>query len=148
MTPPAVEPRLRRLAAWALAAYGVVLALLLLAPWGNVPDRVIRATARLAQDVGVPETLATFGRVEVGLNVLAFVPLTLLATVLWPRPTWRDWTAWTFVASFLVEAAQALLLSERASANSDVVANTLGGLVGALLGAFVLGRLLTARRDS
>ena len=146
MTPLAVEPRLRRAAAWVLASYAVVLALLLLAPWGNVPDRVIRATARLAQDVGVPETLATFGRVEVGLNVLAFVPLTLLATVLWPRPTWRDWTAWTFVASFLVEAAQALVLSQRASANSDVVANTLGGLVGALLGALVLGRLAD-RRD-
>jgi VanZ family protein len=147
MTPPAVKTPLRRLAAGALASYGVVLALLLLVPFGRVPSRVIAAVTRLALDAGVPETLATLSRVELGLNVLGFVPLTLLATLVWPRPTWRDWTAWTFVASFLVEAAQALVLSQRASANSDVVANTLGGLVGALLGALVL-RQMPRRRGS
>lgn len=148
MATPATDTRSRRLAGWALAAYGVVLALLLLLPWGQVPSRVILATTRLAHDLGVPAGLATIGRVELGLNVLGFVPLTLLASLVWPRPTWRDWTAWTFIASFLVEAAQALVLSERASANSDVVANTLGGLVGAVLGAALLRRRLPPRRDT
>jgi hypothetical protein len=146
MTIPAQDARVQSVAGWALAAYGTVLALLLLVPSGEVPTRVIVAAARLAQDVGMPGDLATLGRVELGLNVVGFVPLTLLASLRWPRPSWRDWTAWTFVASLLVEAAQALVLSGRASAHSDIVANTLGGLVGALIAMVVLGEL--ARRRS
>ena len=53
--------------------------------------------------------------------------------MLWPRPTWRDWTAVGFAASFVVEVAQALVLDARPATHSDVVANTLGTLVGALL---------------
>ena len=56
--------------------------------------------------------------------------------MLWPRPTWRDWTAVGFAASFVVEVAQALVLDTRAATHSDVVANTLGILVGALLGCW------------
>ena len=61
----------------------------------------------------------------------------LLGSLLWPRPSWRDWTAVGFVASFLVEVVQAVALGGRSATHADVVANTLGTLLGALLGLAV-----------
>ena len=78
------------------------------------------------------------------LNVVAFVPLSLLGSLLWTRPTWRDWTAVGFVVSFVVEVVQAVALDARQATNADVVANTLGMLVGALLGLLVT-RILDRR---
>ena len=76
-------------------------------------------------------------RVELGLNVAAFVPLSLLGTLLRPRPTWRDWTAIGFATSFLVVVVQAVALAGRSATHAHVVANTLGTLHGALLGLAV-----------
>ena len=78
------------------------------------------------------------------LNVVAFVPLSLLGSLLWTRPTWRDWTAVGFVVSFAVEVVQAVALDARQATNADVVANTLGMLVGALL-ALLVTRILDRR---
>ena len=91
--------------------------------------------------IGVPPALAEGSRVEFALNVAAFVPLSLLGTLLWPRLSWRDWTAVGFVASFLVEAVQAIVLGDRSATHADVVANTLGTLVGAVLGLALLALL-------
>ena len=58
-----------------------------------------------------------------------------------------------FAASFVVEVAQALVLDTRAATHSDVVANTLGTLVGAAARAAVarrgraLGRASEGRAD-
>jgi glycopeptide antibiotics resistance protein len=86
-------------------------------------------------------------RIEFGLNMLAFVPLSFLGTMVWPRLTWRDWTAIGFVASFLVEVVQAVALDARSATHADVVANTLGTLIGALLG-LLASRLLASRAGS
>lgn len=95
--------------------------------------------------LGVPDALVEPVRVELGLNVAAFVPLSLLGSLLWPRATWRDWTAGGFVASFLVESVQALALDGRSATHTDVVANTLGTLAGALL---ALGLLAASGRTT
>jgi glycopeptide antibiotics resistance protein len=128
----------------ALVAWVVLLAVVLLAPSSTGPDWVILHLTDALRGLGVPEVLAHAGRVESALNVVAFVPLGLLGSLLWTRPTWRDWTAGGFVASFLVEVVQAVALGDRQATNADVVANTLGMLVGALLG-LLLSRVLTAR---
>ncbi len=80
------------------------------------------------------------------LNVVACRPLSLLGSLLWPRPTWRDWTAVGFVASLVVEAFQAVALGARQATHADVVANTLGMLLGALLGLLV--RRILGANDS
>ena len=133
----------------ALVAWVALLAVVLLAPSSAGPDWLIFRTADGLGRLGMPYSMASPRRVEFVLNVAAFVPLSALGTLLWPRPTWRDWTAVGFAASFVVEAAQALVLDTRAATHSDVVANTLGMLVGALLGLLVR-RILSwrARRAS
>ena len=121
----------------ALTAYGVALAAVLLWPSTGTNDRVITATAELAADLGLPPALADPVVTEVLLNVVAFVPLTLLAALLWPRPRWAAWTVGVLLASLLVEVVQATVLGAQTGAASDVVANTLGALVGALLARLV-----------
>jgi len=126
--------RVRTTAGVALAAWVVLLAGVLLAPSSAGPDWVIWHLSHLLQRLGLPQVLAHPGRVESMLNVVAFVPLSLLGSLLWTRPSWRDWTAGGFVASFLVEAAQATVLDARSATHADVVANTLGTLAGAVVG--------------
>src|SRR6478609_11086670 len=121
----------------ALGAWVLLLAVILLAPSSSGPDWVILHLSEALQQLGLPEALAHPGRVESMLNVVAFVPLSLLGSLLWTRPTWRDWTAVGFVVSFLVEVLQAVALDARQATNADVVANTVGMLVGALLGVLV-----------
>ena len=46
--------------------------------------------------------------------------------------TWRDWTAYGFLFAGSVEVFQGLFLPERSATYVDVVANTLGALIGAV----------------
>ena len=64
---------------------------------------------------------------------------------MWPRTTWRDWTAYGFLFSAAIELTQALLLPSRSARFDDIVANTLGALVGAVFVALVR-RLVAQRR--
>jgi hypothetical protein len=132
-----LHPAVRRALAVALAAWTVVLAVTLLAPSAAGPSWLVETGSGILGRLGLPEVLAAPERVEFGLNAAAFVPLSLLGTLLWPRPTWRDWTAIGFTASFLVEVVQAVALGGRSETHADVVANTLGTLLGALLGLAV-----------
>ncbi len=66
-------------------------------------------------------------------NALILMPVSALGSLFWPRTTWRDWTAYAFVISGLVELIQGLVLPHRAATFVDVVANTLGGLGGAVV---------------
>jgi hypothetical protein len=128
-----LHPAVRRAVAVALAAWTVVLAVTLLAPSAAGPSWLVETVSGVLGRLGLPDVLAAPERVEFGLNVAAFAPLSLLGTLLWPRPTWRDWTAIGFAASFLVEVVQAVALVGRSATHADVVANTLGTLFGALL---------------
>ena len=118
----------------ALTAWTLLLAVTLLAPSAAGPSWLVETVSAGLERIGVPDSLTDGARVEFALNVVAFVPLSLLGTPLWPRLTWRDWTAAGFAASFLVEAVQAVVLDARSATHADVVANTLGTLVGAVLG--------------
>jgi glycopeptide antibiotics resistance protein len=140
----ALSPRVRTALRAALAAWVVLLALVLLAPSSTGPDWAIAHLAEALQRLGLPDVLTHPRRVESMLNVVAFVPLSLLGSLLWPRPSWRDWTAVGFVASFLVEVVQAVALDTRQATHADVVANTVGMLVGALL-ALLVRRVVTWR---
>jgi len=90
-----------------------------------------------------PAPLVEQARVEFGLNVLAFVPLSLLGSLLRPAVTGSVWIAAGFAGSLLVEATQ-IALPERMATHSDVVANTLGTAVGAML-AWVAMRAVADR---
>ncbi|WP_158647864.1 VanZ family protein [Nocardioides houyundeii] len=67
------------------------------------------------------------------LNVVMFAPVTLLGYLSF-RWRWADWVVGTFVASLAIEFIQGVLLPDRSATSSDVVSNTLGGLVGVACG--------------
>jgi len=115
------------------AAYAVYLAVvtyLVWAPRPTVPSAAVTDLTSLLDRLG---TGATTDVVEFGLNVLMFVPMSLLGWYLWPRLRVADWVMVGFVASGVVEVVQRLMLPSRSGTTRDVVSNTLGTLVGALL---------------
>ena len=85
--------------------------------------------------LGLPDRIVTGSRVEMGLNALMVVPLTFLATLVFAHVRWQDWAAYGFLGACLVELVQGLALPGRSATSVDVVANTLGGVVGAVAGA-------------
>ena len=107
-----LSPSARTTVRLALAGWVVLLVAVLLTPSTAGPDWLIFTIADGLGRTSLPPALVSPTRVEFTLNVAAFVPLSLLGTMLWPRPTWRDWTAVGFAASFVVEVAQALVLDE------------------------------------
>lgn len=120
-------------AAWVLVgAYVVGTVVLLVGPWGLALNRLtvglytlFRYTWPVAPDWALPHH---YGFV---LNVILFVPAGIALVLL----TGRSWWVVTLVAlaaSTSVEVAQALWL-DRVGSVADVVANTLGAFLGAVL---------------
>ncbi len=125
--------RSSRVAGVLLAVYLGVLLVALLAPEsGRQTEAVLRLQDLLAR-IGVDGPWLTYDRLEVVGNALIVVPVALLGSVIRPAWTWRDWTALAFVGALAVETVQGVLLPDRQAAFSDVVANTVGALAGALL---------------
>lgn len=109
---------------------------------GSLPTRVVSAVTDWLLAIGVSPTLADGTRVEFALNVAMFVPPVVVAALLLPRIRWSEWVVIAFVVSGAVELVQGLLLPDRSATFSDVVANTLGGLIAAVL----VGAVRAARR--
>lgn len=123
------------------AAYVVALGLLVFAPWAWALNRVTVALyVYFRSDASVAPTGALPEHYGVLLNVLLFVPLgAFFALVI--RWAWWWVVLPAVIASGAIETVQGLWLDREASW-SDVVANT----VGALLGAVAVSLLARARR--
>jgi glycopeptide antibiotics resistance protein len=65
--------------------------------------------------------------------VLLFVPMSLLGSLLKPQWTWSSWVVVGYCATFTIELVQGLILPGRNATMQDVVANTGGALIGALI---------------
>lgn len=126
--------RRTQLALAGIVTWGLVVVVFLLSPSAALASGAVGWVAELARAAGVPEALLTGRRVEFGVNALAVAPLAFLGMWAFPRTTWRDWTAYGFVASMTVEAVQLAFLVDRSAQVEDVVANTAGAFVGAVLG--------------
>jgi len=127
-------------------AYGGYLASMLYLVWepdASTPGGVVVVLADLLAGLGVPGAVTV---VEVGLNVLLFVPLSLLGAFVLDR--WR--TGWWLLvglgATVVIELVQGMLLPARAASGSDLVANTSGAMVG-LAAAHLLRHLLRRRAE-
>jgi hypothetical protein len=115
-----------------LVVYVVVLAAVFFSPTNRVQtDAVVDVGHAVAPFL--PRSWAGFAPIEVLLNVAIVAPVSFLGSMVWPRLRWQDWTAYGFVGATSVELIQGLLLPGRQASFSDVVANTAGALVGALL---------------
>ncbi|WP_162598611.1 VanZ family protein [Nocardioides gilvus] len=134
------------LARFALLVHIIFLAWVLFNPTPDVAIGTVGGVADRLAALGVPERLIAGGRVEFVLNALMFAPLPFLGALAFPRLRWSDWVAWTFIGSAGVEITQGLFLSGRSAQFVDVVANTLGGLLGAVC-ALIVGVVLRRARD-
>ncbi|MGV8965596.1 MAG: VanZ family protein [Cellulomonas sp.] len=130
---------------WALAGYTVFVAVIL--GWRTPTTPVVDTLAVVSEQVRAigAEGWLTDPRIEFLANIALFVPFgLLLAAVL--RPT-RWW--WAVVAGFgyslTAEIAQGIWRPQRSGTVSDVIANTLGALLGAGLAVLIARRLSAAR---
>lgn len=121
----------RRLLVAAVVAYGAVLALLVLGPWGWALNRftvrlyvLFRTDVPIAPDGALPEHYGLL------LNVLLFVPLGALGVAL-SRWSWWRVTGLAALASTAIELVQWGWL-EREATWQDIAANAVGALVGSV----------------
>jgi glycopeptide antibiotics resistance protein len=94
---------------------------------------------------GVP-AFVNYNFVEFTANILFFLPVGFLGGLLFTRRLWWISAVLGFLLSCGVETAQALFLPGRVASPRDVVANTTGAVVGALLAGLV--RLVIMHRDT
>jgi glycopeptide antibiotics resistance protein len=130
----------------ALVVYSVLLGVALLAPTSGTQSGMASWVSDLGVWVGFSAETANQGRAEFLCNVAILAPVSALGSLIWARTTWRDWTAYAFVIAGSVEVVQELVLPARTASYVDIVANTLGGMIGAVV--VLAARRLSRRRTA
>lgn len=92
--------------------------------------------------LGVP-LWVNYGLIEFAANVVFFIPIGLLVALLLPLKRWYVAIAIGVLTSCTIELGQLLLLPARYASLGDIVANSLGAVLGTA--AAVAGRLLVSR---
>ncbi|GAA3896138.1 hypothetical protein GCM10022381_42010 [Leifsonia kafniensis] len=129
-----------------LIAY--VLVVLLATMWPTPLDQGYQASIQKFLEVlhrtGVPEWFG-YSKLEFSANVLMFVPLGFLVVMILPTKVW--WLALIVcpALSVAIELSQAVFLSARFATVLDVIANSIGAIVGGFF-AVVL-RAVVHQRD-
>ena len=123
-------------------AYCVYLAALLSVVWepdASTPGGVVVLLSDALAALGVPDAVTV---VEVGLNVVLFVPMSLLGAFVLDRWGVAGWVLAGLALTLVIEGVQAAFLSGRSATLSDLLANTAGALLG-ILAAHAVRRVLT-----
>jgi len=131
----------RRLALIALAVYLLLAALIAFWPTpvdGPLGPKLAQLINKL-HNHGMPLWLG-YDQVQFGANILFFIPLTFLLTLLLGRHRWGFAALIGLVGSICIEFIQGQFLTGRFSSAEDVAANTIGALAGALLARWLVGR--------
>ncbi|MBP1326220.1 glycopeptide antibiotics resistance protein [Leucobacter exalbidus] len=102
----------------------------MLLPIGWQINRFVVWLYYLGRSLGIPD-FVTIPMYEFGLNVLLFAAPAALASLLWSRIKWWGWPLLALGASLAVEIVQLVALPREFSF-LDIVANTLGALIGAV----------------
>ena len=139
---------LRRVALWLGSLYLVALALIAL--WPTPVDRIanrhiVRILIKL-HDHGVPNWFS-YALIEFSANIVLFLPVGMLGVILLRSARWWVAILIGFGASCLIELSQLVFLPSRYATPMDVLANTLGAAVGAVLALIVLATI-TARSNT
>jgi hypothetical protein len=105
-------------------------------PWNGVPFRdLVRALREWPRSV--PQAAA-----DVAVNIAVFVPFGVFAALRFRRIAWWQFLAVTVAMSFGIEVWQAVSATGRSSDVTDVITNTIGGMLG-----YVAIRILQAIAD-
>ncbi|WP_455133494.1 VanZ family protein [Microbacterium aurum] len=130
-TPNPARAPLRCPHAVILFTYGIVLALI--AFW---PTHVDEGATPLLRLITRAIPLLTYPRIEFLANIVVFVPLGLLLTLILGQARWLALPI-SFLATVTIEGVQAVLLNARTPSILDIIANTAGACVGILIAVLV-----------
>lgn len=132
-------PRVQRFALIALLAYVVIV--LVIVMWPTPVDADSRSTIttilRGLHRRGL-FTFVEYHHIEYTANIGMFLPLGILLALWLGRRWWWGAMVACFVLSGTIETFQGLFLPSRYATFDDVIANTTGGVIGALIGAVIL----------
>lgn len=132
-------PRVQRFARLGLLAYVVVVLAIVMWPTPVDADSRSMITTILRglhrRDLF---TFVEYHHIEYTANIAMFIPLAILLALWLGRRWW--WVAMVacFALSGAIETFQGLFLPSRYATFDDVIANTTGGVIGALIGAVIL----------
>jgi hypothetical protein len=125
-------PQVRRGLALALVLGALGIGVFVLGPTGHLPSEVVMRTHEALAQLGLPGWLNAPSLWAFLYNVALFVPVAFVCATLWRTvPVW-GWAGLGLLSSLAIEGVQALFLDGRSPEVQDLVANTLGALVGAL----------------
>jgi glycopeptide antibiotics resistance protein len=138
---------LRRAARWLSAVYLVALALITLSPAPMDRDTASTIDTVLAwmHGFGVPEWV-NYELVEFTANIALFLPVGLLGLVLVGVDRWWMTVVAGLLLSSAIELSQLLFLPDRFPTLYDVLANTTGAVLGALLAMLAFDAVTRRRR--
>ena len=122
----------RRGLAVAYVGYLIALFVLVFDPSQQAPGASLSLVTRVLNLLQVPVS-AESRALEFVSNVALFVPFGLLGGLLWRNRRLLVWTLAAAALSTTIEVCQLLFLPHRFGTVSDVVANTAGSTLGALL---------------
>ena len=129
-----------------LAAMMVPLALI--AFWPSPVDQPVSGDlARilsLLHTHGIPAWF-NYNFVEASANVVLFIPLGAVASLAYVEKRWWQIGAFGLLVSGCIELGQLLFLHNRFASPLDIVTNTSGAVIGALLAVYTLKRLQAHR---
>ena len=136
------HPQVRRGMVLALVMAVVGVAVLVLGPEGDLPNAAVSTTTSVLRSVGFPDWFADTQLWSFLYNVALFVPVAFACALLWQRVPVLVWMAIGFLGSLGIEGIQALFLVGRNAQAQDLVSNTLGAGLGAMLArlAAAIGR--------
>jgi len=146
------EPALRLIRIWSmvlLATVVIVVAIITFSPGPPDPSgqQALRSFLDHAHLHGLPRWIS-FNKIEFGSNILMFVPIGLFGSLALPPPRWLIVPA-AIMGSLAIEITQASGLPQRVGTPRDVIANSLGALIGYLLACLVIRSVeRSARRRS
>ena len=129
----------RTIAVAALALYGVAVALI--AFWPTPVDRgarpLIDRVLRRLHERGLPEAF-DYNALEFAANIAFFAPVGLIVVLLVGGRRWWLGVVVGLLGSVTVELGQHFFLPSRFATVDDVIANTLGALIGSIVGVAAL----------
>jgi glycopeptide antibiotics resistance protein len=135
-------------ARWLSAVYLVALALITLspAPMDDGTANTITTVLAWLHAHGVPEW-ANYALLEFTANIALFLPVGLLGVVLVGVDRWWLTVLAGFLMSSAIELSQLLVLPSRFPTLYDVLANTTGAVLGALLATLAVDAVASRRRS-
>lgn len=129
---------------WRAALSAMLITLGLIAFWPSPVDAPVQG--QLASVLGflhahgIPAWF-NYPFIEASANVVLFIPLGVVATLAFPERPWGEAGAFGLLICACMEVGQLLFLHNRVASPLDIVTNTFGAVIGALLATAGLKQL-------